>query len=292
MKMKKYSFLLILFLFVIGGCQNTETEKKENEASSSYKNSATVDSSSQEYYFELNFKDLKYADNSSKIEISGSGKPNSKINIYKYEDEKKTKVDTFVSDDKGNFTLIFDAPENQNDFLFTNGKNKNLTTLYSENERNRLLEEEKSITESKEKVNESLAEKNIVENEKRSEELRISAEKEESRSEEQELQSSDTSDSKLSTQTEITKVNPDHKDQLIVYTQLDSEDRGYKLSYSGKDQWNVAINYVDGKNNWIVTTKDKKQGRIKSIYIWDGNKDSDAELVYLLVGGNELLNKM
>lgn len=288
LKMKKIILLLVLSLSIFGGCQNSETDQKENAKSSV----SNFESSSQEYYFELNFKDLKYTNNSSKIELTGTGKPNSNINIFKYEGDKKTKIDTFTSDKNGSFTLVFDAPEKQNDFLFTNGDNKNLTTLYSQIEQNRLLEEEKSIIESKEKTNESLAEKNRIENEKRSEELRTSTENEESRSIEEELQSSDTSKYTATSQAEITNVSTDHKEQLIAYTQLDCEDKGYKLSYTGKDKWNIAVNYIDGKNSWIVTTNDKKQGRVKAVYIWDGNNDSQAELVYLLVGGNELLNKM
>lgn len=167
MKMKKIILLLVLSLSIIGGCQKSETDQNEN-AKSSVSNSK---SSSQEFYFELNFKDLKYTNNSSKIELTGSGKPNSNINIYKYEGDKKTKIETFTSDKSGNFTLVFDAPEKQNEYLFTNGDNKNLTTLYSENEKNRLLEEEKNILESKEKMNESMAEKNRIENEKQSKEV-------------------------------------------------------------------------------------------------------------------------
>ncbi|NSN05930.1 hypothetical protein HRD84_08875 [Enterococcus faecalis] len=49
---------------------------------------------------------------------------------------------------------------------------------------------------------------------------------------------------------------------------------------------------IKGSKLWITTTKDKKYDKIKTIYEWNGQKDSGASLIYLLVGENELVNKM
>ncbi|NSU23898.1 hypothetical protein HRG80_13260 [Enterococcus faecalis] len=83
----------------------------------------------------------------------------------------------------------------------------------------------------------------------------------------------------------------EQKDLLIVYTQQECQDRNIDLTYQGPDSWNVAVNEINGKKLWITTTKDKKYGRIKTIYEWDGQKDSGASLIYLLASGNELVNK-
>lgn len=90
----------------------------------------------------------------------------------------------------------------------------------------------------------------------------------------------------------IDSVSEDNKDTIISFTQLDCEDRGYELTYQGEDLWNVSINFIDGKNKWIVTTGDKNYGRVKAIYEWDGEENSGALLVYLLVSGEELLNNL
>ncbi|BBM17659.1 hypothetical protein G15_1304 [Enterococcus avium] len=99
---------------------------------------------------------------------------------------------------------------------------------------------------------------------------------------------SETADS----QEEILKPTSDQKDLIIAFTQQDCDDRGYKLTYQGKDSWNVSLNYIDGVNKWIVTNKDKKYGRVKSIYEWNGKEDSGAKLTYLLVNGEELINNL
>lgn len=98
-----------------------------------------------------------------------------------------------------------------------------------------------------------------------------------------------------STTTESTKyrttINPtdDQKQLMIVFAQEDFEDRGYKVSYDGKDSWNVV---VDSENRWIITKKDKKYNRIKAIYKWDGEENAGATLLYLLINGEELLNNL
>ncbi|MGL9929340.1 lipoprotein [Enterococcus faecalis] len=90
----------------------------------------------------------------------------------------------------------------------------------------------------------------------------------------------------------ITSITETQKETLIAFTKQDCEDRGYKLKYRGKDTWNVAVNYINNKNRWIVTCNDANYGRVKAIYEWDGEENSGASLIYLLISGNELMNKL
>lgn len=98
--------------------------------------------------------------------------------------------------------------------------------------------------------------------------------------------------SSSSSQANTTSANEDQKDSLIAWTQMDCEDRNIKLKYTGEDQWNVAVNPINDTYEWIITTNDKNYGRIKAIYHWDGEKDSGAELIYLLASDDELVNNM
>ena len=91
---------------------------------------------------------------------------------------------------------------------------------------------------------------------------------------------------------QVSSITEKQEQTLISYTQLDCEDRGYTLKYRGKDTWNVALNYINNKNRWIVTCNDVNYGRIKAIYEWDGEENSGATLIYLLVSGNELVNNL
>ena len=93
-------------------------------------------------------------------------------------------------------------------------------------------------------------------------------------------------------QEKVSSITEKQEQTLISYTQLDCEDRGYTLKYRGKDTWNVALNYINNKNRWIVTCNDVNYGRIKAIYEWDGEENSGATLIYLLVSGNELVNNL
>ena len=94
------------------------------------------------------------------------------------------------------------------------------------------------------------------------------------------------------TKKKVSSITEKQEQTLISYTQLDCEDRGYTLKYRGKDTWNVALNYINNKNRWIVTCNDVNYGRIKAIYEWDGEENSGATLIYLLVSGNELVNNL
>lgn len=101
-----------------------------------------------------------------------------------------------------------------------------------------------------------------------------------------------SSESSSSENKESNSVTTDQRDTLIVFTQMDSEDRGYKLKFQGSDLWNVSVNEIDNGKRWIVTTEDSTYGRVKAIYEWDGNKDSGATLIYLLISGEELVNNL
>lgn len=101
-----------------------------------------------------------------------------------------------------------------------------------------------------------------------------------------------SSESSSSEDKESDSVTQEQRDTLIVFTQLDSEDRGYKLKFQGSDLWNVSVNEIDNEKRWIVTTKDSTYGRVKAIYEWDGKKNSGSRLIYLLISGEELVNNL
>lgn len=101
--------------------------------------------------------------------------------------------------------------------------------------------------------------------------------------------SSESSSSQNSNEDSVTN---EQRDTLISFTQLDSEDRGYTLKFQGSDLWNVSVNEIDNEKRWIVTTEDSAYGRVKAIYEWDGNKNSGATLIYLLISGEELVNNL
>lgn len=100
------------------------------------------------------------------------------------------------------------------------------------------------------------------------------------------------SDNSLEIEKEIKKPSKEQKDWMIAQTQIACNDRGIKLTYQGEDTWNIAINYIDNKNKWIVTNTDKNYGRVKAIYNWNGDTEESEELIYLLVKGEELINKL
>lgn len=82
------------------------------------------------------------------------------------------------------------------------------------------------------------------------------------------------------------------EDLLIVFTQQDAEKFGVELPYKGKDTWNVAKQKYEDTARWVITTDDNSLGRVKSIYEWTGNEDDGATLIYLLINGEEYINKM
>lgn len=104
--------------------------------------------------------------------------------------------------------------------------------------------------------------------------------------------SSSSSSEENTRENEISTITEEQKRTLIAFAQLDCEDRGYNLKYQGIDTWNVAVNYINDQNRWIVTCNDANVGKVKAIYEWDGKKDSGATLIYLLISGNELINNL
>lgn len=87
-------------------------------------------------------------------------------------------------------------------------------------------------------------------------------------------------------------VTKKQKETLIAFTQLELDDRALKYKFSGYDDWAVVTHDTTGLKKYIVTTKDKKLGRIKSVYEWNGKDDNGAVLKYLLVDGKEYLNNL
>jgi hypothetical protein len=86
------------------------------------------------------------------------------------------------------------------------------------------------------------------------------------------------------------EVTKDQKELLVVFTQQDLDDRDISYKYQCYDAWNVVTNDTSELKRYIITTQDKKAGRVKSIYEWTGKKEDGATLIYLLVGGEEYVN--
>ncbi len=108
--------------------------------------------------------------------------------------------------------------------------------------------------------------------------------------------SSESSSSSVDNSTNSVEVTSEQKQLLVTFIQQDLKDNGYEYKYQGYDVWDVVTNDTTEYKRYIVTTEDSKLGRIKAIYEWDGNAKSEQyynnELLYLLVGGEELVNKL
>lgn len=96
--------------------------------------------------------------------------------------------------------------------------------------------------------------------------------------------------------TNTIEVTPEQKQLLVTFIQQDLSENGYEYKYQGYDVWDAVTNDTTEYKRYIITTEDSKLGRIKAIYEWDGNVKSEQyfnnELIYLLVGGEELVNKL
>lgn len=104
--------------------------------------------------------------------------------------------------------------------------------------------------------------------------------------------SSESLSSSVNSTTNSIEVTEEQKELLVVFTQQDLDDRDISYKYQGYDAWNVVTNDTSELKRFIITTQDKKAGRVKSIYEWTGNKEDGATLIYLLVGGEEYVNNL
>lgn len=85
----------------------------------------------------------------------------------------------------------------------------------------------------------------------------------------------------------------DDKDILIGATQLAIEDHGFDDDTSThQDDWEFSIGNQGGEDIWNVVTQKTDLVRIKAMYEWSGDENDDLILIYLLINGDEIVNKL
>lgn len=291
---KKIVFWMIFSSFILVGC-GSKSEADENINSSD--NQTTVESSEKE---ETKFTVFspRYSLDDSTFYISGKTDPDAEVEVFSDGEHIKTitasVMGTFefqgrIKDDD-NISYRFESI-GQNDAALV----KSHRTLKKENEQ---AEEQKKIDA------EAREQQKVEEEEKAKKDAELKAKREAEREErlkkerEQANSSSSSSSNEYSgfskepEHKKVTSVSDDQQMSLVVHTQMIGEDYGYNIPYGGKNNWNVAINYIDGKNRWIVTSSAPQIGRIKSIFEWSGEKDDEVTLKYLLIGGQEYLDTL
>lgn len=266
----KKSFILVAFGFMLVGCgANNSTESSEQIRSNSTESStviSTTHSTAEEII--LSATTPNYDLENGTFTIYGRFMPKSVVKIFDGQEEKEDVSTT----DGGSYQYTGKLPAEDTTYRVTaDTQNISVFVLSEKNAQKQKADEEQA---------------------KKDEEDKHATEQDaqESNSEESapSLETLDTSDY----QDEITSPTEEQKKILITWTQMDCENQGAELSFRGYSTWNVAVNYIDGKNRWISTTEDKKYGRIKSIYEWTGEEEEEATLIYLLINGNELLNNL
>ncbi|EPH94584.1 hypothetical protein D922_01556 [Enterococcus faecalis 06-MB-DW-09] len=293
---KKIVFWMIFSSFILVGC-GSKSEADENINSSD--NQTTVESSEKE---ETKFTVFspRYSLDDSTFYISGKTDPDAEVEVFSDGEHIKTitasVMGTFefqgrITDDD-NISYRFESI-GQNDAALV----KSHRTLKKENEQ---AEEQKKIdaeAREQQKVEEEEEEKAKKDAELKAKreaerEERLKKEREQANSSSSSPTNENTESSKAPEHKKVASVSDDQQMSLVVHTQLIGEDYGYNIPYAGKDNWNVVINYIDGKNRWIVTSNAPQIGRIKSIFEWTGEKDDGVTLKYLLIGGQEYFNTL
>lgn len=280
--MKKSCIVILLAsLILFTGCKNKETQETKSS-------STTISTSSitEKNWLSINGGSPIYTGDNT-IELNGVAKPETEVIVSLKSDRKeitRTKVDK-----KGNFIITFKSPIEHDEYLFENEKEKTFIVLYSKEkfeERNEIERREKQEKEKEEKLKQeqqAILDKKKQEEEKKESETTISESSEES----YEL----TKESSISNNVKA-EVTKEQKELLVVFTQQDLDDRDISYQYQGYDAWDVVTNDTTDLKRYIITTQDKKAGRIKSIYEWTGKKDDSATLIYLLVSGEEYVNNL
>ncbi|MFW3538033.1 Ltp family lipoprotein [Vagococcus fluvialis] len=164
---KKFLVVLLASLTVFVGCKN-------NDGDETTKSSTSISTSTTE---EKNWLSIRggsptYKDDNT-IEISGLAKPESDVIVSLKSDRKE--ITRVKADKDGNFTISFIEPNEKDDYLFENLKEKTFITLYSKEAFDMREEIERK---EKEKIEQEKIEKQ-KEEERKVEEERIQREKEE-----------------------------------------------------------------------------------------------------------------
>lgn len=288
--MKKVALGLLFTVLFVSGCNSAGVNSQSSESS-------TVETSSKEMV-PLNVKQPAHSVDNNTFTIAGTADPEAKV-TYTVDNGEENKV-KLAKD--GSFEISGDLPETNETYRFTDGVNnspvivkskENIVKSKEQNEKERTEREKRQAEEEKKKAEEAAEVQAKAEQERKEQLAKEQAAKEADTSSSTSYSSETTiSSSESEVQKEVKKISDDQKALLIAWTQLEGSDRGYDISYGGSSNWNVAVNYINGENRWITTTQDKKLGRVKTIYEWTGNEKDGATLLYLLINGTELVNKL
>ncbi len=282
----KKALISILLLVFVSGCSSNKINNASEETKTK-ETSINSSSESTDSWLSVNGSEPKYV-NGKTLELTGTAKPNTEVIINLENDNKE--IAKVKADEKGKFKLSIDSPKDEDSYLFQNEKERLFITLYSEsnfkkrNDERKKKDDDDKLKSEKETEIKLSREKEHEESVKREEFKKISESTEDSLAE---ISSTDSSN-----KTEPIKITDKQKELLIVFTQQELDDRDIKYKFSGYDSWKVVTNDQSKLKKYIVTTNDKKSGRIKAIYEWDGDKNSGADLKYLLVHGEELVNNL
>lgn len=287
----KKSVSLVALCFVLAGCGAGSTELSSTSSSAIPSTTeSTVEKAA------LSATTPSYDLDNKTFTILGNAAPKSTIQIF----EDKTEKKTITANENGSYEYSGALPAEDTTYRISDGdQNASVFVLSESSVIKQRADQEKADKAAAEKKEKEAEEKQRVEEEqkKKEEADRLKAEAEAKveptpASADEVAESSTVETNDESQQTEITSPTDDQKKTLIAWTQMDCEDQGADLTFKGYSAWNVAVNYIDGRNRWIITTEDKKYGRIKSIYEWSGDTDDGATLIYLLINGEELLNNL
>jgi len=293
---KKITFLAILTLFFLVGC-GSQSEADEN--TNSYDSKSTVESSEKEQT-KFTIFSPRYSLEDRTFFISGKTDPEAEVEVFSDGEHIKTLTASVM----GSFEFRGQIKDNDNISYRFESIDQNDAALVKSF---KTLEKEREQAEKQKKIDAETREQQKAEEEekaKKDAELKAKrdAEREERIKREQERASSSSSSSSSENETTVSSEDSKHKKvesasdeqqmSLVVHTQMIGENYGYSIPYGGKNNWNVAINYIDGKNRWIVTSNAPQIGRIKSIFEWSGEKDDEVTLKYLLIGGQEYFNSL
>lgn len=286
--MKKAVSGLVMFGVILSGCGTAGSADSSSASSSAIP--STTESTVEKVA--LSATTPSYDLDNKTFTIFGNAAPKSTIKIF----EDKTEKKTITANENGRYEYSAALPAADTTYRISAGdQNTSVFVLAESSVIKQRADQEKADKAAAEKKEKEAEEKQRVEEEqkKKEEADRLKAEAE-AKVEPTPASADEVAESSTveSQQTEIASPTDDQKKTLIAWTQMDCEDQGADLTFKGYSAWNVAVNYIDGKNRWIITTEDKKYGRIKSIYEWSGDTDDGATLIYLLINGDELLNNL
>lgn len=278
--MKKIVLTAVLATLLMAGCSNGQDSENSSISTKQDLDSSSISTKqSSKISIELKVYAPNYNMETDMFSLSGITNENSEVSL-----SFDGTVKTVKSSATGSFEFEDRIPENETTLKISDGTSEEETVIMS-------LKDAKQYE--KAKADKAKADKEKYE----SETISSSESLEETSTESTETSSivettESTTSIKATDQKEVYSVSKDQKELLIAWTQMDCEDYGANLSFRGYDTWKVNVNFVDGKNRWVVTTQDKKYGRVKSIYEWSGDTKDGATLLYLMISGEELVNKL